>query len=230
MIHEEKPVRLLLVEDDLELANYLREKFSERGCEMRHAADVKRGKMAATKQNYDVYIVDRMLPDGDGHGWLAGRRQAEDHTPAIFLTALGSITDKVSGLSIADDYLVKPFEFEELWARVQALIRRPRKPPLPETIVLNGLTINRLNRIVVRDGVQIVLKPMEYKLLDYFISTAGQVVTRRMLLESVWGFYFEPSTNIVETYVSRLRAKIGQEGVPSVIETVRGEGYRFILS
>lgn len=176
-----------------------------------------------------MYIVDRMLPDGDGQEWLERRRLDGDTTPALFLTALGSVEDKVGGLRLADDYLVKPFDFAELWARLQSIARRLDNIRTNQ-VSLGGLSIDRVTHEVKKNGVPILLKPMEYKLLDCFLSHGGQVVTRKMLLEQVWGFHFDPATNIVETYISRLRSKIDGPGSASLIETVRGEGYRFVTS
>lgn len=221
-------MKILVIEDDPALAQYLSERLSGEGCAIAAASSIAQADTLASAA-HDVYIVDRSLPDGDGQSWLSARRSAGDRTPAIFLTALGSIADKVGGLGIADDYLVKPFDFEELWARLQALSRRALGAT-SDTVVVGALTINRMERQVTSHGERVVLMPMEYKLLDFLVANAGQVVTRTMLLESVWGFHFEPSTNIVQTYISRLRAKVDEPGAPSLIETVRGEGYRVALA
>lgn len=221
-------MKILVIEDDPTLAQYLGERLTGEGCVIASAASIAQADALASTA-HDVYIVDRSLPDGDGQSWLSARRSAGDRTPAIFLTALGSIADKVGGLGVADDYLVKPFDFEELWARVQALSRRAIGASGADTVVVGALTVNRMERQVTSHGERVVLMPMEYKLLDFLLANAGQVVTRTMLLESVWGFHFEPSTNIVQTYISRLRAKVDEPGAPSMIETVRGEGYRIAL-
>jgi two-component system, OmpR family, response regulator len=219
-------MKILLLEDDPDLQVFLADKLRHQGCEV-HSADTCASATALAGAGFDIYIVDRMLPDGDGQDWLERVRLEGDVTPALFLTALGSVVDKVSGLRLADDYLVKPFDFAELWARLQSIARRLDNVRTNQ-IALGGLSIDRVTHEVKKNGAVILLKPMEYKLLDCFLSHNGQVVTRKMLLEQVWGFHFDPATNIVETYISRLRAKIDDPGTASLIETVRGEGYRFV--
>lgn len=220
---------LLLLEDDLELQAFLAQHLRQQGCELLLANSCADADRQLPGHRFDLYILDRMLPDGDGQDWLARRRAAGDNTPALFLTALGAVADKVDGLRLADDYLVKPFAFAELWARLQSILRRHRREPDTHCLVLNvgGLNIDRLTHRVHKGGQLIPLKPVEYKLLDCLITHSGQLVTRKMLLEQVWGFNFDPATNLVETYISRLRAHIDTPGAPSLIETLRGEGYRF---
>lgn len=220
-------MKILLLEDDPDLQAFLVDQLRHQGCGVQSAATCAQASALVREPGLDMYIVDRMLPDGDGQDWLERLRLEGDVTPALFLTALGSVADKVEGLRLADDYLVKPFEFAELWARVQSIVRR-LDAGRAHQVSLSGLTIDRLNHAVKKNGVSILLKPMEYKLLDCFLAHAGQVVTRKMLLEQVWGFHFDPATNIVETYISRLRAKIDGPGEASLIETLRGEGYRFV--
>lgn len=220
-------MKILLLEDDPDLQTFLADQLRQQGCEVRGAKDCAAAD-AYQPQGFDMYIVDRMLPDGDGQSWLERRRLDGDTTPALFLTALGSVADKVGGLRLADDYLVKPFDFAELWARLQSIVRRMDKGPASHLAVGN-LRIDRVSHEVTKDGESILLKPMEYKLLECLLAHAGQVVTRKMLLEQVWGFHFDPATNIVETYISRLRAKIDDPQGASMIETVRGEGYRLVV-
>ncbi len=222
-------MKILLLEDDESLASYLSRKLGELASHVRHASDLATALRFAEAETFDLYIVDRMLPDGDGETWLRQRREASDETPALFLTALGSVADKVGGLRYADDYLVKPFEFDELWARVQSLLRRSSKSQLPARLDAKWLSIDRMERRVFKDEEELSLKPMEYRLLEFLASHAGQTVTRKMLLQEVWGFSFDPSTNIVETYISRVRAQVDKPGEASMIETVRGEGYRLAI-
>jgi two-component system, OmpR family, response regulator len=181
--------------------------------------------MLAGEGKYDVLVIDRMLPKLDGLALLKTLREGGVKTPALFLTAMGSVEDRVRGLEAGDDYLVKPFAFAELYARVRSLSRRP---PLeaPETALrVADLEMDLLRRRVTRAGQPIVLLPTEFRLLEYLLRHAGRVVTRTMLLESVWGFHFEPKTNIVETHVSRLRAKMDRGFEQEMIKTVRGSGY-----
>jgi two-component system, OmpR family, response regulator len=220
-------MKILLLEDDPDLQAFLADKLRHHGCEVHGAQTCAGAATLAREHLFAMYIVDRMLPDGDGQDWLEQQRLAGDTTPALFLTALGSVVDKVDGLRLADDYLVKPFDFAELWARLQSIVRRLENVRANQ-VSYGGLSIDRVTHQVKKDGTAILLKPMEYKLLDCFLSHGGQVVTRKMLLEQVWGFRFDPATNIVETYISRLRAKIDEPGSTSLIETVRGEGYRFV--
>lgn len=220
-------MNILLLEDDPDLQVFLADNLRQQGCAVLGAQTCAAAALLAREQKFAIYVIDRMLPDGDGQDWLEQQRLAGDTTPALFLTALGSLADKVEGLRLADDYLVKPFDFAELWARLQSILRRLDNARV-NPVAYGRLSIDRVTHEVRKEGVAIALKPMEYKLLDCFLAHAGQVVTRKMLLEQVWGFHFDPATNIVETYISRLRAKIDAPGAASQIETVRGEGYRFV--
>jgi two-component system, OmpR family, response regulator len=218
-------MRLLVVEDDVETAGYVLRGLREHGHVADHAKDGHDGLMLAGEGKYDVLIIDRMLPKLDGLTLLKTLREGGLKTPALFLTAMGSVEDRVRGLETGDDYLVKPFAFAELYARVRSLSRRP---PLeaPETALrVADLEMDLLRRRVTRAGQPIVLLPTEFRLLEYLLRHAGRVVTRTMLLESVWGFHFEPKTNIVETHVSRLRAKMDRGFEQEMIKTVRGSGY-----
>ena len=218
-------MRFLVVEDDVETADYVLRGLREHGHVADHAKDGHDGLMLAGEENYDILIIDRMLPRLDGLTLLKILREGNVKTPALFLTAMGSIEDRVRGLEAGDDYLVKPFAFAELYARVRSLSRRP---PLaaPETMLrAANLEMDLLRRCVTRAGQLIVLQPTEFRLLEYLLRHEGRVVTRTMLLESVWEFHFDPKTNIVETHVSRLRAKVDRGFGQDLIKTVRGSGY-----
>jgi two-component system OmpR family response regulator len=218
-------MRLLVVEDDAETAGYVIRGLREHGHVADHAKDGYDGLMLAGDGNYDVLVIDRMLPKLDGLALLKTLREGGVKTPALFLTAIGSVEDRVRGLEVGDDYLVKPFAFAELYARIRSLSRRP---PLeaPETMLcVADLEVDLLRRRVARAGQPVALLPTEFRLLEYLLRHAGRVVTRTMLLESAWGFHFEPKTSIVETHISRLRAKIDRGFDGEVIKTVRGSGY-----
>jgi two-component system OmpR family response regulator len=219
-------MKLLLVEDDKEAAAYLTRALHEAGHAVDHAVEGRDGLMLAAGEAYDVIILDRMLPAIDGLGVLRTVRASGVKTPVLLLTALGGIDDRVEGLDAgADDYLIKPFAFVELMARVNALARRPPPQDIQTTLQVGDLHVDLMKRLVTRAGVRIDLQPREYQLLEYLMRNAGRVVTRTMLLESLWNFHFDPKTNIVETHMSRLRSKIGRENQPELIHTVRGAGY-----
>ena len=223
-------MRFLVVEDDAETAGYVLRGLREHGHVADHAKDGHDGLMLAGEGKYDVLVIDRMLPKLDGLALLKTLREGGVKTPALFLTAMGSVEDRVRGLEAGDDYLVKPFAFAELYARVCSLSRRP---PLeaPETALrVADLEMDLLRRRVTRADQPIVLLPTEFRLLEYLLRHAGRVVTRTMLLESVWGFHFEPKTNIVETHISRLRAKMDRGFGQEMIKTVRGSGYMIDVS
>lgn len=219
-------MKLLLVEDDAETAAFAARGFREHGHVVDHAPDGREGLYLATENNYDVLVVDRMLPKMDGLSLVKSLRSAKIFTPVLFLTTMNGIDDRVEGLEAGgDDYLVKPYAFSELNARVNALARRP---PLSEQIsVLKAadLEMNLLRRTVTRGGDEIDLQPREFQLLEYLLRHVDQVVTRTMLLEGVWDFHFDPRTNIVETHISRLRSKINRGADPELIHTIRGSGY-----
>jgi two-component system OmpR family response regulator len=219
-------MKLLLVEDDIEAAAYLKRALSEAG----HTVDVantgRDGLMLAAGEPYDVIVLDRLLPEIDGLAILRTIRAAGVKTPVLLLTALGGIDDRVEGLEAGgDDYLVKPFAFAELLARVNALARRPPPQEVQTELNVADLKVDLLRRMVTRAGQRIDLQPREYQLLEYLARHAGRVVTRTMLLEGVWEFHFDPKTNIVETHMSRLRGKIDRGHARELIHTVRGAGY-----
>lgn len=221
-----RSMNLLLIEDDAETASYLRRGFQELGHVVDVCADGREGLLTAGAGHYDVLIVDRRLPALDGLQIVKTLRGAGVATPVLFLTTMTAIDDRVEGLSAGgDDYLVKPFSFAELAARVTALGRRP---PLPvqETVLRAGpLTMDLVSRAVSRDGVTIDLQPVEFRLLEYLLRNRGRVITRTMLMERVWSFQFEPRTSVVETNISRLRAKIDRPFDRALLRTVRGVGY-----
>jgi two-component system OmpR family response regulator len=190
------------------------------------AATGRDGLFLATEGAHDVLIVDRMLPGLDGIGLVQALRGTGVKAPVLFLTALGGVGDRVRGLDAGgDDYLVKPFAFAELLARVNALARRPPLSDTPTVLQAGDLEMDLLGRTVTRDGKTIDLQPREFQLLAFLMRNADRVVTRTMLLEAVWDFHFDPKTNIVESHISRLRSKLSQYGGAELIHTVRGSGY-----
>jgi two-component system, OmpR family, response regulator len=218
-------MRILLIEDDVETATYIAHGLREVGHELHIAHDGREGLFKATGEDWELLIIDRMLPKLEGLAITRTLRAGGITTPILFLTALGGIDDRVTGLNAGgDDYLVKPFALAELVARVGALGRRGQHAS-PETILrVADLEVDLMARSVRRAGQIVELQPREYELLAYLITHAGQVVTRTMLLDGVWGFHFDPRTNFVESHISRLRSKINN-GRPDLIETVRGSGY-----
>jgi len=220
-------MRVLVVEDDQQTASYVREGLGAAGCEVDVAGDGEAGLSRARQEPFDVLVVDRMLPNLDGLALVSALRASQVQTPVLFLTAMGAIADRVEGLEGGgDDYLVKPFSMAELGARVSALARRPAIRGRDEALLQAGdLVLDRLQRSARRGERRIELLPLQFKLLEFLMLHEGAVVTRAMLLESVWGLRFDPRTNIVETHISHLRAKIDHPGEPSLIVTVRGAGY-----
>ena len=220
-------MRRLIIEDDLEAAKYLAKAFSESGHVVDHAANGLDGYAMAQYGQYDVLIVDRMLPKMDGLTLIGGLRTQGIQTPVLILSALGQVDDRVKGLRAGgDDYLAKPYAFSELLARVEVLMRRRGVHPNEETgYRVGGLEVDRLSHKVTRDGVEIDLQPREYRLLEYLMKNAGQVVTRTMLLEHVWDYHFDPQTNVIDVHISRLRAKIDKGFDLPLLHTIRGAGY-----
>lgn len=219
-------MKILVIEDDAETADYIARGLREQGYVIDIARDGRDGLFLATGGNYDLLIVDRMLPGLDGLAIVKTLRSAAVKTPVLFLTAVSGVDDRVEGLEAGgDDYLAKPFAFAELVARLNALARRP--PIATETTKLRvaDLEMDLVKRRVTRAGKHIDLQPQEFRLLEYLMRHAGQVVTRTMLLEHVWEFHFDPKTSVVESHISRLRAKIDRDFGPELIHTVRGAGY-----
>jgi len=217
-------MRILLVEDDNETAEYVADGLRREGFAVHRAEDGLIGLHVATESPPDLMIIDRMLPRLDGVSMLKAARAAGVAAPALFLTALGTVDDRVEGIDAGgDDYLVKPFAFAELRARVHALLRRAPLREGKTELVVGNLTLDRLGRRVLRDDDEIKLQAREFQLLEYLMRNEGRVVTRTMLLEEIWGFHFDPGTNIVETHISRLRSKLA--GAAAMIRTIRGAGY-----
>jgi two-component system OmpR family response regulator len=219
-------MRLLIVEDDTDAAEYIVRAFREVGHVADHVTDGEEGLALALDGDYDVLIVDRMLPKLDGLSLIKTLRDKSVETPVLILSALGQVDDRVKGLRAGgDDYLPKPYSFSELLARVEALARR-RGSRGEETVYRVGdLELDRLSHRVTRGKEEIVLQPREFRLLEYLMKHAGQVVTRTMLLENVWDYHFDPQTNVIDVHISRLRSKIDKGFTQSLLHTVRGAGY-----
>jgi len=219
-------MKILLIEDDVETAIYIANCLREQGHVVDAVADGRDGLLRAAGEAYEVMIVDRMLPGLDGIGIVKTLRGAGVKTPILLLTTMGGVHDRVEGLEAGgDDYLIKPFAFAELLARVNALARRPPMADVATVLRVADLEMDLLKRTVTRQGRRIELQPQEFKLLEYLLRHAGRIVTRTMLLENVWDFHFDPTTNVVETHVSRLRGKIDRGFAAELIRTVRGSGY-----
>ncbi len=218
-------MKILLVEDDKETAAYVAKGLREHGHVVDRADNGRDGLYLASGEPYDVMIVDRHMPQMDGLSLVKAARASNVKTPVLFLTTMGGVDDRVEGLEAGgDDYLTKPFAFAELLARVSALARRP--PIVASTkLAVGDLEIDQLSRAVTRAGKRIELLAQEYKILEYLLRHAGEIVTRTMLLEKVWDFHFDPKTNIVETHISRLRSKIDKGFDKPLLHTVRGAGY-----
>ncbi|WP_340151975.1 response regulator transcription factor [uncultured Sneathiella sp.] len=219
-------MRILLVEDDQKTADYASKGFQENG----HICDAldngHDGLFQATRETYDVIVVDRMLPGLDGLSLVKAARAAGIKTPVIFLTSVGGVDDRVEGLEAGgDDYLVKPYSFSELLARVNAISRRPPVQSQVTSLRVHDLEMNLINRRVSRAGVELDLQPKEFSLLEFLMRNADRVVTRTMMLEQVWDFHFDPKTSVVETHISRLRAKIDRPFDVNLLHTVRSVGY-----
>lgn len=219
-------MRILVIEDDREAAVYLGKALKEAGHVADHAADGEEGWQMALCGGYDVLVVDRMLPKRDGLSIIEDLRKSGDQTPVLILSALGQVDDRVTGLRAGgDDYLAKPYAFSELLARVEALTRR-QKPENAEVVYrVADLELDRLSHTVRRSDAEIILQPREFRLLEYLMKHAGQVVTRTMLLENVWDYHFDPQTNVIDVHMSRLRGKIDKGFEVPLIHTVRGAGY-----
>ena len=220
-------MRILIVEDDLEAAEAMERGLSEAGFVCVRAADGLEGLEAARAAPFDVMIVDRMMPRMDGVALVETLRREGNATPVLFLSALGEVGDRVSGLQAgADDYLVKPYAFAELIARVQALARRRETGSVATLLRVGDLEMDLIGRTVRRQGREIDLQPREFQLLEFLMRHAGQSVTRTMLLEKVWEYHFDPQTNVIDVHVSRLRSKIDKGFDRPMLQTVRGAGYR----
>src|ERR671933_241622 len=219
-------MRILIVEDDREAAVYLGKAFREAGHTADAAHDGIEGYAMARDGDYDVLVVDRMLPKLDGLSLIRSLREQKVETPVLILSALGQVDDRVKGLRAGgDDYLPKPYAFSEFLARVEALGRRGASGAADTVLRVGDLTLDRLAHSVTRAGETILLQPREFRLLEYLMRHAGQVVTRTMLLENVWDYHFDPQTNVIDVHVSRLRSKIDKGFDRPLLHTIRGAGY-----
>lgn len=223
-------MRILIIEDDQEVATFIQSGLLQGGWNVDVADNGKDGLFLATTENYDALIVDRMLPGVDGLAVIRTLRASEIKTPALILSALGEVDDRVAGLKAGgDDYLVKPFAFAELSARLEALLRRSGDAGnAQETtrLTVADLHMDLLKREVRRGTTRIDLQPREFQLLEFLMRHEGQVVTRTMLLEGVWDYHFDPQTNVIDVHISRLRAKIDRDFSPALLHTIRGVGYK----
>ena len=223
-------MRILLIEDDPETSRFIGKGLEEAGHVLDHAGDGRQGLLLALDADHDALVVDRMLPGLDGLSIVRSLRATGRDTPVLVLSALGEVDDRVEGLRAGgDDYLVKPFALAELTARLEALVRRRiggdgAAAPVTRLAVAD-LEMDLLARTVKRAGRGIDLKPREFRLLEFLMRHAGQVVTRTMLLEAVWDYHFDPQTNVIDVHVSRLRRKVDRDFGPPLIHTVRGAGY-----
>ena len=219
-------MRILLVEDDPKIASFIIKGLKAEGFAVDHENNGEDGLHMALTEPYDAAVIDIMLPKIDGLGLIANMRREKRKTPIIILSAKGEVDDRVKGLQIgADDYLTKPFAFSELLARLQALIRRSSDADEPTKLTVADISMNLITREVVRAGKKIDLQPLEFSLLEYLLRNAGRVVSKTMIMEHVWDYYFDPQTNVVESRIYKLREKIDKEFPTKLIHTVRGVGY-----
>jgi two-component system OmpR family response regulator len=218
---------VLLIEDDADVSDFLKEALQENGHTVEHAATARDGLFVAATQNFDVIILDRMLPGGvDGLRIVETLRTQENNTPVMVLSGMGEVTDKVHGLRAGgNDYLVKPFAVSELLARIEALTRQRGNGRAETQLLVGDLELDLLSRVVRREGRNILLQPREFKLLEYLMRHPGQVLTRPMLLEAIWAYHFDPQTNLIEVHISRLRQKIDHPFKAPMLHTIRNVGY-----
>jgi len=222
-------MHILLIEDDVSVADFIVRGLRENQIEVDHVADGLAALAASRKGKFDALIVDRMLPGMDGLSVIRTLRELGDKTPALILSALGEVDDRVQGLRAGgDDYLVKPFDFTELLARIEAVLRRQQAGAHQTRLKVADLEMDLLAHRVTRAGEELTLQPREYKLLEYLMRHAGQVVTRTMLLENVWDYHFDPQTNVIDVHISRLRQKIDRGFGAPLLTTVRGSGYMLL--
>ncbi len=220
-------MRVLVIEDDLKAEGFITKGLQEAGYVVDHAPDGQQGIDLALSEPYDAMIVDRMIPGPNGVAVVQTVREQDIDTPVLFLSALGDVDDRVDGLKAGgDDYLAKPFAMAELLARLEALTRRGKAHSETTQLAVGDLEMDILARKVTRQGQRVYLHPREFKLLEYLMRHAGQVVTRTMLLENVWEYHFDPQTNVIDVHISRLRQKIDKPFDSAVLQTVRGAGYK----
>jgi two-component system, OmpR family, response regulator len=224
-------MRLLVVEDDAKISAFVIKGLEQAGFAVDHAADGREGLDLALGESYDAAIIDIMLPNLDGLSLIEELRRQQNNTPVIILSAKRTVADRIKGLQTGgDDYLVKPFSFAELLARVQALIRRGSSNAHPTRLAAGGLVVDLLAREVSRNGEKIELQPREFALLEYLLRHGGRVVSKTMILEHVWDYNFDPQTNVVDVLVCRLRNKVDRGFEPKLIHTIRGVGYALRVS
>ena len=219
-------MRILVIEDDLTVSQYILSGLQSSGHDVTIANEGLKGLSVATKEKFDAMVVDRMLPGMDGLTLIETIRKAGNSTPVLILSALSDVDDKVQGLKAGgDDYLTKPFAFLELLARIEALVRRSSIQEDTTSLQVDDLYIDLISRKVLRQDLEIKLKPREFQLLEYMMRNKRQIVTRAMLLQAVWNYHFDPQTNVIDVHISRLRQKIDKDFSVSLIHTVRGVGY-----
>lgn len=219
-------MHLLIVEDDLEIASFLIKGLTEAGHRVEHADNGRDGLLLATREHFDAIVLDRLMPQMDGLAVLEALRSNGSSVPVMILSALNHVDERIKGLRAGgDDYLVKPFVLSELLARLDVITRRNQRTEPDNCLRVHTLELNRLTRQVVRDGEEILLKPQEYRVLEYLMRHNAQIVTRTMLLEGVWDYHFDPQTNVIDVHMSRLRNKIDKAPWPVLIHTLRGAGY-----
>lgn len=219
--------KLLIVEDDNETREYIAKGFIEQGYSVETASSGRDGLYHATDGGFDALILDRMLPEIDGLSIVKSVRAAGISTPVLMLTALSAVDERVQGLkSGADDYLVKPFSFQELLARIEALLRRPQDQQETRTLTCGDLVMDLEKRKVMRGARVLTLTPREFQILEFFLRRVNRVITRTMLLEGVWDYSFDPQTNVIDVHISKLRRELDARGETAMLETVRGAGYR----
>ena len=219
-------MRILVIEDDSTVSQYIFSGLQSSGHDVIIANEGLKGLSVATKETFDAMVVDRMLPGMDGLTLIETIRKAGNSTPVLILSALSDVDDKVQGLKAGgDDYLTKPFAFLELLARIEALVRRSSIQEDTTSLQVDDLYIDLISRKVLRQDLEIKLKPREFQLLEYMMRNKGQIVTRAMLLQAVWNYHFDPQTNVIDVHISRLRQKIDKDFSVSLIHTVRGVGY-----
>ena len=223
-------MRFLLVEDNQQLATAVKDRLSLDGHVVDRAEDLATADDFIATTEYDLILLDIMLPDGDGRTFLQKHRAAQHPTPVIVLTARSEVSDRVGVLDLgADDYLVKPFSFQELHARIEALLRRPQESEESPSLTCRDLEMDLLTRKVTRNGREITLTPREFQILEFFLRRKNRVVSRTMLLEGVWDYHFDPGTNVIDVHISRLRRKLDDGSDQPLLHTVRGMGYRLGL-
>ncbi|AOF83413.1 hypothetical protein BSY238_2333 [Methyloversatilis sp. RAC08] len=219
-------MHILVVEDDPEIAGFICRGLREAGHVVDHAANGRDGLFLATGDAFDAIVLDRLMPQMDGLAMLAALRATGSRVPVLILSALGHVDERIRGLRAGgDDYLVKPFAMSELQARLDVITRRGLMPAIESVLRVADLELDRMTHIVRRAGEDITLKPQEYRVLEFLMRHAGQVVTRTMLLEGVWDYHFDPQTNVIDVHISRLRAKVDRAGRAPLIHTLRGAGY-----